>query len=547
MSAAPNTAAVAPQPSSSSAVPELPWSFHECPTETLVVLISHMLNLLIQHNDQVVLTPDSLTRFHSRAAPGITVIDYLQRIVKYTNMEVSLYAHSSSYLVDMSPRSGDGASWIIPSNSIMKTMTNLHAENPFTLLARLHRHHLHKPAHIHSIITHRPSIPHRRRLRGLQSPVRRLLHQQPLRQSRGNQSDRVERAREGISKSNTVEPMCQYPDSLGAFQSDNQELTEWQCKAELLQRYYTSLIKSHGGYTQAAQPTDDPLVSVSPPLPGSASAPVADGAKDEGRMRVDTESPVAGPSNPTHSQPPTAVDIPLPPNKRGRRREPLNGAHSVPETGNSVSNGIDTTATTSSAPGSVTGRMDMDVDVDEQETPSSGERFASSPASSSIPSSSRSSLRTRNVSMTQLEPSTGIAASPRIDTTPATGRVGMEVDSQAKSQADKSQELALSEETSGQVDSDGRSGHHGAGGKLLKSIVGGIFRRHDSAHHSDPPQPTTTSQTNGSTNRLVPPHQSPGRRVKSPLMNAYPQGETPALAAPVTPRVRTREETTSEC
>jgi hypothetical protein len=69
---------------------ELPWAFIDCPTDTLILLISHMLNLLIQHNDQVVLTPDSLTRFHSRAAPGISVLEYLRRIVKYTNMEVSL-------------------------------------------------------------------------------------------------------------------------------------------------------------------------------------------------------------------------------------------------------------------------------------------------------------------------------------------------------------------------------------------------------------------------------------------------------------------------
>lgn len=68
--------------------PELPWAFIDCPTDTLVILISHMLNLLMAHNDQVLLTPDALTRFHSRAAPGITVIDYLRRIVKYTNMEV---------------------------------------------------------------------------------------------------------------------------------------------------------------------------------------------------------------------------------------------------------------------------------------------------------------------------------------------------------------------------------------------------------------------------------------------------------------------------
>lgn len=48
-----------------------------------------MLNKLLEHNDQVILTPSSLTRFHSRAPPGISVLDYLKRIVKYTNLEVS--------------------------------------------------------------------------------------------------------------------------------------------------------------------------------------------------------------------------------------------------------------------------------------------------------------------------------------------------------------------------------------------------------------------------------------------------------------------------
>ena len=72
----------------------LPWAFIDCPTDTLILLIAHMLNLLIQHNDQVVLTPDALTRFHSRAAPGISVLEYLRRIVKYTNMEVSCCAIS---------------------------------------------------------------------------------------------------------------------------------------------------------------------------------------------------------------------------------------------------------------------------------------------------------------------------------------------------------------------------------------------------------------------------------------------------------------------
>jgi hypothetical protein len=31
---------------------------------------------------------ESLTRFHSRSPPNISVLDYLRRIVKYTNVEV---------------------------------------------------------------------------------------------------------------------------------------------------------------------------------------------------------------------------------------------------------------------------------------------------------------------------------------------------------------------------------------------------------------------------------------------------------------------------
>ena len=74
---------------SADELPEIPWAFLDCSMDVLIILISHMFNLLIQHNDQVILTPDALTRFHSRAAPGISVIEYLRRIVKYTNMEVS--------------------------------------------------------------------------------------------------------------------------------------------------------------------------------------------------------------------------------------------------------------------------------------------------------------------------------------------------------------------------------------------------------------------------------------------------------------------------
>lgn len=87
----PGTApALSPTAVASPGKPELPWAFIDCPHDTLVVLIAHMLELLCQHNDQVLLTPDALTRFHSRASPGITIVDYLRRIVKYTNLEVSL-------------------------------------------------------------------------------------------------------------------------------------------------------------------------------------------------------------------------------------------------------------------------------------------------------------------------------------------------------------------------------------------------------------------------------------------------------------------------
>lgn len=46
-----------------------------------------MLDRLLVHNDRIPLTPDSLTRFHSRAPPTISVTSYLHRISRYTNVE----------------------------------------------------------------------------------------------------------------------------------------------------------------------------------------------------------------------------------------------------------------------------------------------------------------------------------------------------------------------------------------------------------------------------------------------------------------------------
>lgn len=48
-----------------------------------------MLSRLISHNDLIPLTPSTLTRFHSRTPPNISLSDYLRRIVKYTSIEKS--------------------------------------------------------------------------------------------------------------------------------------------------------------------------------------------------------------------------------------------------------------------------------------------------------------------------------------------------------------------------------------------------------------------------------------------------------------------------
>ncbi|GBE81411.1 cyclin-domain-containing protein [Sparassis crispa] len=71
----------------SSARVELPAAFEEVDVDILVQLIADMMSRLMAHNDQISLSPESLTRFHSRTPPGITVLEYLRRIVKFTKVE----------------------------------------------------------------------------------------------------------------------------------------------------------------------------------------------------------------------------------------------------------------------------------------------------------------------------------------------------------------------------------------------------------------------------------------------------------------------------
>ncbi|EAU91328.2 cyclin-dependent protein kinase regulator Pho80 [Coprinopsis cinerea okayama7 len=68
---------------------ELPANFEDVPIDYVLQLIADMLERLMAHNDQIPLSPESLTRFHSRTPPGISIIDYLKRIVRFTNVEKS--------------------------------------------------------------------------------------------------------------------------------------------------------------------------------------------------------------------------------------------------------------------------------------------------------------------------------------------------------------------------------------------------------------------------------------------------------------------------
>ncbi|KAH7888623.1 cyclin-domain-containing protein [Phlebopus sp. FC_14] len=67
----------------------LPAAFEDADIDNLALLIADMLERLIAHNDRIPLLPESLTRFHSRTAPGISVLDYLRRIIKFTKVEKS--------------------------------------------------------------------------------------------------------------------------------------------------------------------------------------------------------------------------------------------------------------------------------------------------------------------------------------------------------------------------------------------------------------------------------------------------------------------------
>lgn len=77
----------------------VPALYEDCDVRDLVILISSMLLELISYNDAIPLQDGHLTRFHSRAPPGISVQDYLQRLTTHATLSPPILL-SMVYYID---------------------------------------------------------------------------------------------------------------------------------------------------------------------------------------------------------------------------------------------------------------------------------------------------------------------------------------------------------------------------------------------------------------------------------------------------------------
>ncbi|KAL8952375.1 MAG: hypothetical protein Q9222_001711 [Ikaeria aurantiellina] len=82
-----------------SAVKLMPAEYETCDVKDLVVLISKMLMELVRFNDEIPLKDGRLTRFHSRAPPGISIKDYLQRLTTHATLSPPILL-SMVYYID---------------------------------------------------------------------------------------------------------------------------------------------------------------------------------------------------------------------------------------------------------------------------------------------------------------------------------------------------------------------------------------------------------------------------------------------------------------
>jgi len=85
----------------------LPHDFMQADVDHIVLLIVDMLGRLIAHNDKIPLSPEALTRFHSRTPPAIPVLDYLRRIVRYTRVERSCLLITLHYIDQICARTSN--------------------------------------------------------------------------------------------------------------------------------------------------------------------------------------------------------------------------------------------------------------------------------------------------------------------------------------------------------------------------------------------------------------------------------------------------------
>ena len=82
-----------------SAAKYMPAQYETCDVKDLVLLISNMLMELVRFNDDIPLKDGRLTRFHSRAPPGISVKDYLQRLTTHATLSPPILL-SMVYYID---------------------------------------------------------------------------------------------------------------------------------------------------------------------------------------------------------------------------------------------------------------------------------------------------------------------------------------------------------------------------------------------------------------------------------------------------------------
>ncbi|KAI8943816.1 hypothetical protein NX059_001789 [Plenodomus lindquistii] len=74
------------RPEADQNVKIMPLQYETCDVKDLGVLISDMLMELVRLNDGYPLRDGTLTRFHSRAPPGISVRDYLSRLIVHATL-----------------------------------------------------------------------------------------------------------------------------------------------------------------------------------------------------------------------------------------------------------------------------------------------------------------------------------------------------------------------------------------------------------------------------------------------------------------------------